>query len=370
MRVGSDLGFKAISEVVVGEIVHCYDVEKEQIDNCQVENISQRTVSEYYILNNIIKVTAEHPFYSQREWIKTEDLEVGMKLFNGIDDILLTSIDKIYKEVEVYNLSIDKNNNFFVEGILVHNIHDTDQPTGCYVTDTNTSCNNNTGSCNASCNSVPEWFCCNCNLSCEGNVTTSCSDYNNQTSCEGRDCTWNPTGEKYSAKFDEKILIDDDVQITGSLDALNIIGTGLNISGLSIINNLNISTNLYVGGNLAVICPGGFTSIERGGNQLGCMQNNEADYDGDGVINENDDLVNWEDASDYCFDNYGGRLSTTGEWYISMVNYVLNNETDDWEWNDDFTDDNKHSVSGNGAITTQYDAGDYGNYSIRCWIPR
>jgi hypothetical protein len=114
---------------------------------------------------------------------------------------------------------------------------------------------------------------------------------------------------------------------------------------------------------LEVVCPVGFTNVKAADNQLGCIQTNEAN---------SGTSYTWDDAEDYCFDNFGGRLPTTGEWYISVINYVLNNEVDDWEWNDDYTTSpSYHAVSGGGTdISVQSHSADSTVRSFRCWIPR
>ena len=107
-------------------------------------------------------------------------------------------------------------------------------------------------------------------------------------------------------------------------------------------------------------CPAGFTLIENAGHTLGCMQTNDVD----GVA------TSWWSADDYCFDNYGGRLPSPGEWYITMRNYALNEETDDEEWVDNYTSGSQATVMGDGGITTVEVRALGSNIpDFRCWIP-
>ena len=113
---------------------------------------------------------------------------------------------------------------------------------------------------------------------------------------------------------------------------------------------------------LEVACPTGFTNVKGGDNQLGCMQTAEANS-GVGLT--------WEGASDYCFDNYGGRLPSTGEWYVTMANFALTDETDDYEWNNDHGGSaDMHALSGSTSITTSTVTSDTSTEAFRCWIPR
>ena len=109
------------------------------------------------------------------------------------------------------------------------------------------------------------------------------------------------------------------------------------------------------------VCPAGFTNVKAGNNQLGCMQTAEQG------------TATWDDAANACFTNYGGRLPTTDEWYVTMANYALTGETDDNEWNSDtstWQDNNRHSLSGGGSITYQSGDPDSNSHSFRCWIPK
>lgn len=111
-----------------------------------------------------------------------------------------------------------------------------------------------------------------------------------------------------------------------------------------------------------VACPAGFTNVKGGTpvNQLGCMETAEH---GTGT---------WYVASNTCFTTYGGRLPIYTEWYNTMNNYTLTDETDDVEW----LGTNDHWGSGNGCTTAGPAITSYSTYAAtdtltyRCWIPR
>ncbi|MEE9525512.1 MAG: hypothetical protein V3V78_02795 [Candidatus Woesearchaeota archaeon] len=106
-----------------------------------------------------------------------------------------------------------------------------------------------------------------------------------------------------------------------------------------------------------VACPGGFTSIiDAGtGRQLGCMQNIERD------------AGTWWSATDFCFDTYGGRLPSSGEWYSAMNNFAFTGETGNWEWVDDYATAGTHGVIGASSLTGMSQSN--GAYTYRCFIP-
>jgi len=70
-----------------------------------------------------LKVTSEHPFLVNNEWIAASDLEVGDKLLT-IDrkTARITGIKFVPDKVEVYNLESSLYHNFVLEdGLIVHN---------------------------------------------------------------------------------------------------------------------------------------------------------------------------------------------------------------------------------------------------------
>jgi hypothetical protein len=111
---------------------------------------------------------------------------------------------------------------------------------------------------------------------------------------------------------------------------------------------------------LEVACPSGFTNVKAAGNQLGCMETAEH---GTGTF--------WT-AANTCFTTYGGRLPIYSEWYITMNNYALTDEIDDWEWqgHGDYYSQRACALAGSGSIDVADTAGCNSTYAYRCWIPR
>ena len=70
-----------------------------------------------------LKVTSEHPFLVNNEWISASDLKVGDKLSTiGGKTARITGIKEIKDNVEVYNLEAGIYHDFVVEdGLIVHN---------------------------------------------------------------------------------------------------------------------------------------------------------------------------------------------------------------------------------------------------------
>lgn len=93
--------------------------------------MKKRNVSEIYSVvftdNRTLHVTGNHPVYvpAQKSWVPVEDLKVGdaVSYLKGksLNTIVIFSLSKEEKEVDVYDLSIEAEKSFFAEGVWVHN---------------------------------------------------------------------------------------------------------------------------------------------------------------------------------------------------------------------------------------------------------
>jgi hypothetical protein len=117
-------------------------IEKIKIDdevlswNEQTEKLEWKFVLDTYIRKNnkliviqlvtgtIIKATPEHPFFVEGSWINASELKEGMKLLSSeLNKVVILSINEeiLPNEIDVFNLNIQDNHNYFAENILVHN---------------------------------------------------------------------------------------------------------------------------------------------------------------------------------------------------------------------------------------------------------
>ncbi len=120
-------GVTPIEELKVGDKVMSYDLTSGKIVESIVSKTYKSMSDNYYIINERVKVTAEHPFYvvggaaKDGSWVKVKDLKVGMTLFDGKRVVLINTVRLANEPAEVYNLQVDGYSNYFAEGILVHN---------------------------------------------------------------------------------------------------------------------------------------------------------------------------------------------------------------------------------------------------------
>ncbi|GEM_PF-2900363 len=121
-------GSKPIEQIVVGDSIYSYNLEKNAIELSKVVKSFERKTQEIYKLTTDIQkiyVTAEHPFYVVGSgWVKVKDLQAGAVLKTKVGSIehVVNSVLEKHPET-VYNIEVEGNHNYFVtnSNILVHN---------------------------------------------------------------------------------------------------------------------------------------------------------------------------------------------------------------------------------------------------------
>ena len=121
-------GNQLIQNIRVGDLVYSYNFDKDVVELSKVINILSRRTQGIYELkagNEIINVTAEHPFYViGKGWIKVKDLQKDdvLKSSDNKASIKVKSVIELSKVVMVYNIEVEGSHNYFVTNsvILVH----------------------------------------------------------------------------------------------------------------------------------------------------------------------------------------------------------------------------------------------------------
>jgi len=128
----ADESYKNIEDVVVGDLVLSYDEKTEETLPCRVANVfhhaPEETTPYYLLINDKLKVTPNHKFYSAGKWVEAGSLRVGNFLFTqeqGTSHIIY-SLKKIYKRESSFDLEVENCHTFFVSidndvDVLVHN---------------------------------------------------------------------------------------------------------------------------------------------------------------------------------------------------------------------------------------------------------
>ena len=129
--VMADESYKNIENIVVGDLVLAYDENSGTLTNCKVDHTFHHTPEEmngyYLIINDNLKVTPNHRFYSDGEWVHADNLQTGDYLLTKeLENYVISSIEKVYEKVPAYDLEIEYCHTFFVSmnhdiDVLVHN---------------------------------------------------------------------------------------------------------------------------------------------------------------------------------------------------------------------------------------------------------
>ena len=75
----------------------------------------------YLIINDQLKITANHPVMINRRWQDIGIAKIGDKLKTRTGQVTIYSIKEIQQPTEVYNLEVNGNHNYYAEDYLVHN---------------------------------------------------------------------------------------------------------------------------------------------------------------------------------------------------------------------------------------------------------
>ncbi len=128
---------KNIEEIVSGDLILSYDFVSNKLTTTTVGGVWSGPHDDNYLINENIYVTSEHPFWtiesgwvaidpnmtlSRHNWLP-QQLKIGDHLLNSWGQAIeIFSIEEKFGEIQTYNLiNIEKYNNYFANGVLVHN---------------------------------------------------------------------------------------------------------------------------------------------------------------------------------------------------------------------------------------------------------
>lgn len=114
----ADGSVKNIEDVRIGDEIMSYDERTMELSPSTVSRTFVKDdVFDYLVLNNSLRVTKEHPFFVQGNWMKADKLSVADHLMtDGLTEISLENIEKVNAPdaVKVYNIEVSGNHNYFV----------------------------------------------------------------------------------------------------------------------------------------------------------------------------------------------------------------------------------------------------------------
>lgn len=114
---------KKIKDIQIGDYVKSWDFDNEKVVRSEVlDIIKHKNDDQCFNLNNKLTVTGSHEVYTKDGYKLTKDLKTGDKLLDSNGKYTRVKSFKLYQlDVPyVHNLKV-KINNYFANGILVHN---------------------------------------------------------------------------------------------------------------------------------------------------------------------------------------------------------------------------------------------------------
>ena len=113
---------KPIEKVKVGDLITEFDQLSSKLKNGKVIKVFSHQADSYIVVNDLIRVTKEHPLYVNGSWKEAGKLKIG-DIINKADGSFLqvSSIKSINEPVTVYNLEANPFHTYVADGVIAHN---------------------------------------------------------------------------------------------------------------------------------------------------------------------------------------------------------------------------------------------------------
>jgi hypothetical protein len=118
---------ESIARIKKGDLLLTYNEETGTLTKSPVVGTLEAVENHHYLFNGRIKVTAMHRIFTDKGWKRAKDIAMGDKIRTADGRFAeIVTIDFVPGDLEVYNLEVLKNHNFFVSpdgkgAYLVHN---------------------------------------------------------------------------------------------------------------------------------------------------------------------------------------------------------------------------------------------------------
>ena len=116
---------KSIEKIKIGDRVLAFDEESGDLKEDVVKEFFVHTTHDYLLINNYLRVTKNHPVFSNGEWVEIGILKVGDTLTGSQGKpIKISSIREINHpdiDIPIYNLEVNPYHTYIAGGIIAHN---------------------------------------------------------------------------------------------------------------------------------------------------------------------------------------------------------------------------------------------------------
>lgn len=118
-------GYQPINQLRQGSQIVGYSLPRHQPEIVTVGKLKAVAATEYYVINDAIKVTGTHPFYvltpDEIKQVEVRQLKIGDRLLGKDSNLRISSLRHVEAPITVYNLTaVTPNHNFYAGGFLVH----------------------------------------------------------------------------------------------------------------------------------------------------------------------------------------------------------------------------------------------------------
>lgn len=120
-RVDSERGSVPVESLRVGDRVWGYDVDEGARRLTPITSIRRHTTGALVGIGPTLRTTAAHPIYVDGEWVPAGQLGATARVMNRDGRVAELAVKRTKVDSVVYELSVRSPNNFFADGILVHN---------------------------------------------------------------------------------------------------------------------------------------------------------------------------------------------------------------------------------------------------------
>ncbi len=118
----SDGSTRPIEQVREGNTILAYDDETKQLKPDRVTKSFKHISDGYLIINGHLKVTPNHPVYSNGQWAEIGKLREGDQLLNAKGQLeTIISKEWVPGKVKTYNLEVNPFHTYIAGGYVVHN---------------------------------------------------------------------------------------------------------------------------------------------------------------------------------------------------------------------------------------------------------
>lgn len=98
---------------------------KGESSDTKVKELYKNSTEQYYIINDILKITPEHLLFVKKnniyEWYSAKNIKIGYELLNSENKFIkVENIKKVDEKVDVYNIKIEGTMNYYTDNYLVH----------------------------------------------------------------------------------------------------------------------------------------------------------------------------------------------------------------------------------------------------------